>query len=173
MRSLQRLFALSSVAFLAVLAVSPVKNALRPYRRIQSDFVRAGVARAPNMKAAQAYQARPIAIQQIWIPELDNRVDRCTTCHLGVADDAMADARQPFRRHPATVHTPKDFQRFGCTSCHGGEGLSTSEDDAHGTSPDSTPMLPASYAEAGCGRCHDSTQLDEAPTLSAGRELME
>jgi len=174
MRSLTRFFALSSVAFLAVLAVSPVKNALRPYRQIQANFVRAGIARAPNLKAAQTYQSRAIAIQQIWIPDFDNRVDRCTTCHLGVADDAMADARQPFRRHPATAHTPKDFQRFGCTVCHGGEGLATSEDDAHGTSPDSTsPILPASYAESGCGRCHEGTTVDEAPTLSTGRDLME
>ncbi len=174
MRSLGRLFALSSMAFLAVLGVSPIKNALRPYRSIQQDFRRAGIARATNLKAAQVYQSRPIAIQQIWIPELDNRVDRCTTCHLGIADDAMADAPQPFRRHPTTPHTPKDFERFGCTVCHGGEGLATSIEDAHGTSPDSTsPIIPAAYAEAGCGRCHDSITVTDAPTLSQGRALME
>ncbi len=174
MRSLQKLFALSSLAFLGVLAVSPVKNAMRPYREIQRQYALAGIARAANLKAAETYQSRPVAIQQIWIPTFENRVDRCTTCHLGVADDAMADAREPFRRHPATVHTPKDFQRFGCTVCHGGEGLATSEDDAHGTSPDSTsPILPASYAEAGCGRCHEGSSIAEAPTLSAGRDLME
>lgn len=174
MRSLSRLFALSSVAFLAVLAVSPVKNAMRPYRSIQEDFRRVGIARAANLKAAQSYASRPVAIHQIWIPDFDNRVDRCTTCHLGVADEAMADAREPFRRHPATVHTPKDFARFGCTSCHGGEGLATSEEDAHGASLDSvSPVLPAAYAEAGCGRCHDSTTVADAPALSEGRALME
>src|SRR6476660_8781334 len=99
MRSLGRLFALSSVAFLAVLAVSPVKNALRPYRAIQQDFRRVGMARATNLKAAQVYAANPIAIKQIWIPELDNRVDRCTTCHLGAADPVMAGAPEPFREH--------------------------------------------------------------------------
>jgi mono/diheme cytochrome c family protein len=174
MRSLGRLFALSSVAFLAVLAVSPVKNALRPYRAIQQDFRRVGMSRATNLKAAQVYEAHPIAIQQIWIPDLDDKVDRCTTCHLGLADDAMAEAPQPFRRHPPTVHTPRDFERFGCTTCHGGEGLATSIEDAHGTSADSTsPIIPAAYAEAGCGRCHDATTVADAPTLSRGRALME
>lgn len=172
--SLRRLFAVSSVAFLAVLAVSPVKNALRPYRSIQRDFQRAGIARAANMKMAQSYTSRSISIQQIWIPELDNRVDRCTTCHLGVADEAMADARQPFRQHPATVHTPRDFARFGCTTCHGGEGLATSQDDAHGTTGDApSPIIPAKYAEEGCGRCHQATVVADAPTLSRGRTLME
>jgi len=168
------LFALSSLAFLAVLAVSPVKNELRSYRAIQRDFQSAGIARAATVKAAQTYASRPIAIQQIWIPELDNRVDRCTTCHLGVADEAMADAREPFRQHPATHHTPRDFARFGCTSCHGGEGLATSEEDAHGAAADAaSPIVPAAYAESGCGRCHQSSFVAEAPTLSEGRALME
>lgn len=174
MLSLRRLFALSSLAFLGVLAVSPVKNALRPYRSIQKNFQRAGMARAANLKIAQTYASRPIAIQQIWIPEFDNRVDRCTTCHLGVADENMSDAREPFRQHPATAHTPRDFARFGCTSCHGGEGLATSQEDAHGMTVDAaSPVIPAPYAEAGCGRCHQSDFVADAPTLSAGRALME
>ncbi len=171
---LRRLFALSSVAFLAVLAFSPVKNALRPYRAVQKQFRQLGISRATTLKAAQTYASRPIAIQQIWLPDFDNRVDRCTTCHLGVADDAMAGAPEPFSRHPETVHTPRDFAKFGCTSCHGGEGLATSEADAHGTTADSTsPIIPAKYMEAGCGRCHQADFVPDAPILSAGRALME
>lgn len=172
--SLRRLFALSSLAFLAVLAVSPVKNALRSYRAIQRDYQRAGIARAATVKVAQTYVSRPIAIQQIWLPEFDNRVDRCTTCHLGVADETMADAPEPLRTHPATHHTPRDFARFGCTSCHGGEGLATSQEDAHGTAADAaSPIVPAAYAESGCGRCHQASLVADAPTLSEGRGLME
>ena len=171
--AMRRLFALSSLAFLAVLAVSPVKNALRSYRSIQRDFVRTAIVRAASVKVAQAYASRPMGIQQIWLPDFDNRVDRCTTCHLGVADEAMAGAREPFGLHPATVHTPRDFARFGCTSCHGGEGLATSEQDAHGTAADAaSPIVPAAYAEAGCGRCHQADVVIDAPTLSQGRALM-
>ena len=172
--SMRRLFALSSLAFLAVLAVSPVKNALRSYRSIQREFLRIGIARAATVKAARTYASRPVEIQQIWLPEFENRVERCTTCHLGVADEAMAGAREPFRLHPATVHTPRDFARFGCTVCHGGEGLATSQEDAHGTAADAaSPIIPAAYAEAGCGRCHQSDVVTDAPALSQGRALME
>ncbi|HEY3053723.1 MAG TPA: c-type cytochrome [Thermoanaerobaculia bacterium] len=168
-----RLFAVSSLAFLAVLAFTPVKNALRPYRSIQRQYRRVSAARAPNMRVAQAYAARPIAIQQIWIPDFQDRVDRCTTCHLGVADSLMADAPQPFRAHPPTHHTPGDFQRFGCTACHGGEGLATDLSDAHGTGADATaPILPTAFIEAGCGRCHAADNVPDAPTLSVGRALM-
>lgn len=171
--TLRRLFALSSLAFLIVLAFSPVKNALRPYRALQRQFRLVGIARASSGKAAEMYSSRPIAIQQVWIPELNNRVDRCTTCHLGVVDAAMTSAPEPFRTHPPTFHTPRDVQRFGCTACHGGEGLATDESDAHGTSADATsPILPAELIEAGCGRCHDAEVVRDAPTLSIGRALM-
>ncbi|HEX9162310.1 MAG TPA: c-type cytochrome [Thermoanaerobaculia bacterium] len=171
---LQRLFAFSSLAFLAVLAFSPVKNALRPYRSIQHEFARIGAIHAPSMRAAEVYRERPIAIQQIWIPELQDRVDRCTTCHLGVADPVMALAPQPYREHPATYHTPRDIQRVGCTTCHGGEGLATDEGDAHGTTADAaSPMLPLDYVEAGCGRCHTANEVPDAPVLSQGRAIME
>lgn len=170
---LRRIFALSSLAFLVVLAVSPVKNALRPYRAIQEQYRHLGMTRAASLKAAQVYADRPMGIQQIWIPEFDNRVDRCTTCHLGASDAAMTDAPEPFRQHPATFHTPHDFGRFGCTSCHAGEGLATSEGDAHGTTADSpAPLRAAEYMESGCGRCHQSDVVTEAPTLSFGRGLL-
>jgi len=170
---LRRLFAFSSLIFLAVLAFSPVKNALRPYRAIQREFRRAGVARARSMKAAEAYASQPIAIRQIWLPDFENRVDRCTTCHLGVADAAMAGAPQPFGEHPATAHTPADFQRFGCTACHLGEGLATDERDAHGTASDApSPILPVEFIEGGCGRCHVTDSVGDANTLSRGRALM-
>ncbi len=171
---MSRLFAFTSLAFLAVLAFSPVKNALRPYRSLQQQFSRIGAARAPSMHAAQTYTGRAVAIEQIWIPEFDDRVDRCTTCHLGVADAVMSDAPQPFRLHPPTAHTPRDFQRFGCTICHRGEGLATEQAEAHGTSVDaSAPMLPADFIEAGCGRCHAADSVPDTPTLSLGRALME
>jgi len=171
--TLRRLFALSSLAFLIVLAFSPVKNALRPYRALQRQFRLEGIARASSAKASEIYASRPIAIEQIWLPELNDHVDRCTTCHLGVADAAMTNAPQPFRTHPPTFHTPRDIQRFGCTACHGGEGLATDQTNAHGTSPDATtPILPADFIEAGCGRCHDADTVRDAPTLSSGRALM-
>jgi mono/diheme cytochrome c family protein len=170
---LRRLFAATSLLFLMVLAISPAKNALRPYRALQARYRELGMARAKSLKAAEAYRQRPVAIRQIWLRELDNRVDRCTTCHLGAADPQMAGAPEPFRLHPRTAHTPDGFDRFGCTACHGGQGLATVEGDAHGTAAEAgPPMTPATYVEAGCGRCHSARTVRDAPILSRGRALM-
>jgi cytochrome c2 len=171
---LRRLFAITSILFFVVLAISPLKNALRPYRSIQREYARLGAARAKSQKLAQAYQARSVSIQQIWLPGLQNRVDRCTTCHLGVQDETMAGAPGVFRLHSRSFHTPKDFDRFGCTSCHGGQGLATLEEDAHGTADNAgTPMTPLPFIESGCGRCHLGEQVSGAAILSRGRALME
>ncbi|HEX5855615.1 MAG TPA: c-type cytochrome, partial [Thermoanaerobaculia bacterium] len=170
---LRRLFAASSVLFLIVLAISPAKNALSSYRSLQRRFRALASSRAHSLKAARGYQARPVAIQQIWLRDFDDRIDRCTTCHLGVADPLMAGAPSPFGFHPGTPHTPDGFDRFGCTSCHGGLGLATSEADAHGTAADAgPPMTPSAYIEAGCGRCHALESVPSAPVLSRGRALI-
>ena len=170
---LRRIFASTSVIFLAVLAISPVKNILRPYRAIQRRYFALAASRAKSLKAAREYSGRPVAIQQFWLRDFNDRVDRCTTCHLGEADAVMAGAPPPYGYHSRTAHTPSDFDRFGCTSCHGGQGLATDREDAHGTARDAgPPILPLSFLEAGCGRCHFSAAVPEAPTLSRGRELM-
>jgi mono/diheme cytochrome c family protein len=171
---LRRLFALTSVAFLVVLAISPAKNALRPYRSLQRKFAALGVARAHSAQQAREFAARPVAIHQIWLPALDQRVDRCTTCHLGVADAVMKGAPPPFALHPWTPHAPGQIDRFGCTSCHEGQGPATSEGQAHGTAADAgPPLLPVAYVEGGCGRCHATETVRDAPVLSRGRAVMD
>ena len=48
-----------------------------------------------------------------------DRVDRCTSCHLGISDAERKGAPQPFRTHPGRwleTHRP---DRYGCTACHG------------------------------------------------------
>jgi mono/diheme cytochrome c family protein len=170
---LRRLFAATSVLFLVVLAISPAKSALQSYRSVQHQYRRLGMARARSLKAAREYEQRPVAIQQIWLRDFEDRVDRCTTCHLGAADPLMKNAAEPLRLHVQTAHTPGVFDRFGCTSCHGGQGPATSTEEAHGTAPDAgPPMTPSAYVEAGCGRCHASETVPEAPILSRGRALM-
>lgn len=169
----RHVFAVTSLVFLGVLAISPAKNALRPYRTIQHQFRRLGAARALSLKDALQYERMPVAIHQVWLTGLAGRVDRCTTCHLGAADAVMAGAPEPFLLHPTTAHTPSEFDRFGCTSCHGGQGPATSIEEAHGTAEDAgPPMLPMANIEAGCGRCHSTEAVDEAPVLSRGRAIM-
>jgi mono/diheme cytochrome c family protein len=166
-------FALSSVALLAVLAVSPVKDYFRAYRGLQDRYRELLLESAGSQEDIRRAQAQEIGIRQIWIPALDDRVDRCVTCHLGVEEPRMAGAAEPFRLHPRTPHTPADLQRFGCVACHQGQGRATSLAEAHGAVVDwDSPLLPLRYTEAACGRCHEGDTVPEASLLSSGRALM-
>jgi mono/diheme cytochrome c family protein len=166
-------FAVSSVAFLAVLAISPVKDYFREYRGYQHAYRERLLATAGSSKELKAAQAESVQIRQVWLRELDGRVDRCTSCHLGVDETRMADAPQPFRLHPPTPHTPEDLQRFGCVSCHRGQGRATTREAAHGEVAEwNSPLLPLPYTEASCGTCHLGETVPEAALLSAGRRLM-
>jgi len=175
-RSTDRLwlwFAIVSVAMLLVLAISPVKDYFREYRRIQNDYRALLLKDAGTMQEVRRAREQAVGIRQIWIPGLENTVDRCTTCHLGVDEPSMGRAPQPFRTHPRTPHTPGDLQRFGCVACHQGQGRATSLAEAHGAVPDwDRPLLPVKYTEAACGRCHQGDTVPEASLLSAGRQLM-
>jgi mono/diheme cytochrome c family protein len=166
-------FAVSSVVFLIVLAVSPIKDYFREYRHYQSEYRRRQIQSAASLKELKQARAREVGVRQIWLPALDNHVDRCITCHLGVDDPRMSGASEPFRQHPRTPHTPGDFDRFGCVACHLGQGRATTVAEAHGRVRDwSSPVLPVRYTEAACGRCHLGDTVPEASLLSEGRALM-
>lgn len=166
-------FAVASVAFLGVLAVSPVKDYFREYRRYQDAYRAKLLASAGSAKELAQARGETVRVRQIWIPALDDQVDRCTSCHLGTENPEMAAAPEPFRQHPPTPHTPADFQRFGCTTCHRGQGRATSEAEAHGDVPDwHSPLLPLAFIEASCGTCHAGDQVPEASRLSRGRSLL-
>ena len=167
------LFAVSSVAFLAVMAVSPVKDYLREYRGYQNEYREFLLARAGSAKELKAAKQEDVHVRQIWIPELNNAVDRCPSCHLGVNNPAAVDAPQPLSFHPQTAHTPGSLDRFGCVSCHRGQGRATTVKHAHGETPDwERPLLPLRYTEASCGACHLDEVVPEASRLSRGRKLI-
>lgn len=83
-------------------------------------------------------------VQQIVVPTLlmdigfetkVPKVERCTTCHLGIDREGWEDAPQPFRSHPRltapkdhpdarpdflSAKSPHPIDTFACTVCHGG-----------------------------------------------------
>lgn len=144
-------------------------------------------------------------VQQILLPNLFNdhpfmqvpRVDRCTTCHLGIDQAAWTDAEQPYKTHPKldlflSASSPHPIERFGCTSCHAGLDRATSFQDAgHTPRTDEqkkkwqeqfgwhvdefleTPMLALDKVESGCYKCHaGGPDVPKAPALNAGRDLI-
>lgn len=139
-------------------------------------------AQSGGKPAPGSYAAMPLAIKQIMASEL-GRVDRCTTCHQGIDDSTFAGEAQPFTAHPdldlITVNHP--VERFGCTSCHHGQGMATTAEGAHGfVHKWDYPMLGdrknlTKYTQASCAQCHtDPTKWAAigAPMLARGEELV-
>ncbi len=160
-------FAISSVAFLAVLAVSPVKDYLSEWRHYQKGYVKFAESR-PDTKTLLADYHQ--GINQIWVPQM-GVVDRCTTCHLGISQASLRDPNvpQPYRAHPAMPHHVEDW---GCVVCHRGQGRATEVSEAHETTLAwEQPILPTHYIQASCGSCHRA-DLPETPRLDRGRELL-
>ena len=160
-------FALVSVVFVAVLAVSPVKDLRKEWKQYKRAYQRFAQARPDTKRLLADY--RP-DLDQIWIPEM-NVVDRCTACHQGITQPSLADLSvpQPFRAHPTIPHQVKDW---GCVVCHRGQGPATEVAEAHETTLAwEQPLLPGRYIQASCGSCHRN-DLPETPKLNRGRQLL-
>jgi mono/diheme cytochrome c family protein len=147
--------------------------------------VRALYARASSydLKLQKAQEA-PLEIGQVMIPdfeytpfsEVKARIDRCQTCHLGWAEDAMADAPQPFTKHPLpellAVHNPESF---GCTPCHRGQGPALTKGYAHGDEDHywETPILKGVEIYATCNSCHlEESVLKHAKPFTKAKQLV-
>ncbi|MCA9401451.1 MAG: hypothetical protein KC713_07475, partial [Candidatus Omnitrophica bacterium] len=74
-----------------------------------------------------------VKIQQIVLKDITEdvnfaqvpKVERCTTCHLGIDNPDYINAPQPYRTHPnLEEYVGKDsahpMEEFGCTTCHAG-----------------------------------------------------
>lgn len=122
-----------------------------------------------------------IEIKQINVEE-SGTVDRCQSCHLGIREPVTLTAanmggKRVFVSHPQRalldIHNP---DRFGCTSCHNGNGRATSSvEKAHGNYKHWLwPLFPRDNIEAGCTQCHQGDRvLEYAPVLTRGRDLFE
>ncbi len=115
-------------------------------------------------------------IEQIVVQDL-NKVDRCQTCHLAIDRPGFEDPQkyeQPFRTHPKLdillkKHPP---EKFGCTSCHGGQGSALTVKDAHGEVHHwEFPLLRDHKVESSCVKCHATVEVPEAATLTQGKVL--
>jgi cytochrome c1 len=120
-----------------------------------------------------------IRIRQIHIKDVD-LVDRCESCHMGIREPVRLTAasmggQEVFTSHPnkelLKIHDP---EKFGCTPCHGGNGVALSSvQKAHGY--DKYWLWPMHFPEnieAGCQQCHvKEIVTEQAGTLNAGREI--
>lgn len=130
----------------------------------------------------EAIRARKIEVKQVVLPEFDSnnfgariaRVERCITCHVAVDQPGFEREQEPFRRHSYMIDY-HPVETFGCTPCHGGQGVALTVKAAHGQVEFwPNPLLGEGTRERLCGKCHqEGIDFPEAPALSDGRELFE
>ncbi|MHC4093958.1 MAG: c-type cytochrome, partial [Planctomycetota bacterium] len=100
-----------------------------------------------------------IGFKQVFLPQL-NRVDRCTNCHVGIDDPAMADMELPIRAHSGNVFKHHPLDKFGCTVCHDGQGRAVDAEVAHGEVEHwPAPLLRGELVYTSCSRCHYENDL--------------
>jgi cytochrome c2 len=119
-------------------------------------------------------------------------IDRCESCHLGTrepikltkknmgwtgedpSDDAEAAA---FVSHPdPDLLKTHDPDRFGCSTCHGGNGRgTTSVEKGHGRYEHWLwPLYYNENVQAGCNQCHNRDRvLQGADVLNRGKNLFQ
>lgn len=172
MRDRARLvFFLLSLANMVLLGLALARAARPGWAAYQRSYHRLEAQSEPNAAAKAAVESAPVAIAQIILPGLQ-RVDRCTTCHQGVENPAMKGAPEPFSYHPDISRHPPS--RFGCTICHGGQGLATNLAAAHGRVAHwHQPLLPREFVRASCGQCHTKGDVPGVPELAEGRRLFD
>jgi len=173
------------VAALAIVGVgiaAIVHDASPEWKYYQSEF-RAIV----SQRVAEADPSTlPSGIQQIWVDKL-NRVDRCTTCHLGVTWKGLEDVEQPWTTHPMPeIFDNHPLEDFGCTVCHGGQGYALTDYEAHGfvehwdrpllsdiAASEYDPRNPPPLHEIQCNYCHRYERSTEGmPYINRAKEFV-
>ena len=101
-------------------------------------------------------------------------VDRCTTCHLGIARPDLNDesVALPYRAHSLDL-SRHPVTGFGCTACHGGNGRALDPLAAHRLDAigDKDPLLREPQIQASCARCHVPGDSEGMERLVRGARL--
>jgi cytochrome c2 len=133
------------------------------------------VAKLEEKAASFKYEIKQINVGGIVI-------DRCESCHLGVREPINITKKDmngeaAFVSHPdrdlLKIHDP---DRFGCSTCHGGNGRgTTSVEKGHGRYEHWLwPLYYKENFQAGCNQCHNRDRvLQGADVLNRGKNLFQ
>ena len=173
---------IAAVAILAVGVAAIVSDSGPEWKYYQSEFRTIVAERIGDVDPATL----PSGIQQIWVEKLD-RVDRCTTCHLGMTWKGLEDVEQPWTTHPVPeIFDDHRLEEFGCSVCHGGQGFALTEYDAHGfvehwekpllsdiAASEYDPRNPPPLYEIQCNFCHRYERSTRGmPYINSAKEFV-
>ena len=153
------------------------------YRKSAEAASKAGAAAKDPSQAkafeddAESWRRRPLEIKQIISKDL-GRIDRCISCHVGMDEYSNPTLRNDFTEHPYKAHPAVEslgkkhqFQKFGCTVCHQGQGLATEAEDAHGFVHNwEKPLLKGALIQGSCVKCHEDFRSLKGAELAAQAE---
>jgi cytochrome c2 len=172
---------LTALRLSAASAVDTVRSRRKDVAREISEIL------APAQEAERKLDiasGSPIQIRQVMMNNFDRsnfgtpkaRIDRCQTCHAGWKDDMMAEAPQPFTKHPVpdllAIHDP---EVFGCTPCHRGQGTALTAGFAHGEDDHywEWPLLKGEEVYASCNSCHENElHLRQGERFNKGKQVL-
>jgi mono/diheme cytochrome c family protein len=166
----------ASLVTIALLAGAALReNILTPWRHFQKEY--AGILRqkATDERGRMLADQFTVEMRQVALPEL-NTVDRCVSCHNGMDDPRMTDVPNPHKIHPGRYLEWHEVNRFGCTTCHRGQGRAMEFKDAKAADVHwDYPLLPKDLTQSSCGVCHSSREVAEhgGEVYAAGAALFE
>lgn len=175
-RKLSFLCVACGLIVLVLLGTAAIRDSKREWMHHQvvyKELLLERISRDRNPSFYDRVVAMEPELKQVVVEEW-GAIDRCTTCHMAIEDPSFADAEQPLRTHPKPELLRRHpVEKFGCTICHGGQGLATTY---YGSSHDPIADWPVTLVRRGlmqsrCGYCHKDFESIGADRLIQGREL--
>lgn len=192
--------AIASIVILVVHGFIFYKQFFHKWETYQASYFDQARTLAKTDQEKSAVSDRSPKIEQIIVTQFGNeRVDRCTTCHIGSDDPRFKDAPHPYKAHPYSAELGDKqiadgkwerrhkFSDMGCTVCHDGQGRGLEEFYAHGedefwNEPMSgyvtqenwkykDKLKGKEFMEANCAQCHTEKDFKSTPMVNKGRQL--
>lgn len=186
--TIRNCFIVGNLVLFLLLVAAVVKDNIREWKGYQGEYLQREEKRLTEEIAAadadskerlsrqlRLIQSQPQQIKQVIVDPLD-RVDRCITCHVGFDTEINPTLKtsyvdQPFSANTPDIHKTHPIEKFGCTVCHGGQGLATTAKAAHGDVEHwEKPLMRGALLQASCVKCHGNVVDEKAmPYASAWR----
>jgi len=158
--------AIAAVAVIAALGAAGAVQCGADWRSYQKRYIALAGEQGAEGQGRADTRVRP---HELTASET-GAVERCTTCHLGMELGSPAFDEAPFGAHPGDLLQSHPIARFGCTSCHGGQGRALDRATAHDRRPGGgwSAFTPPAVR---CGRCHAAAGLEGTELVERGTKV--